>query len=301
VQTVLPQTEVPRYTTTRWLSKYEHLYGAGLPAKFWSAALLHAVYLYNRLVHSVTHKTPYEGWYGQKPDIAHLKTFGSRVCVKRTGSCQCKLDRHDFTGIFRGYTVTDQNITYLNLNSGIVKTCHHAIFDEAWYLQPTHPPAAQLLYNLGLEAETEFILCHGPLHPTAPGTFTPISVPCPPMLGTIHNDKSWKPPPLSLYTPLHLRVTETLHTVGARAARVRFPEDHRSKKDLAANVVSQYLIGASDMAMIYVSPDPYGTAFEEELDIRKFDLQCHATAGLCFFEKDNRILLASMAPSTPGS
>jgi hypothetical protein len=121
------------------------------------------------------------------------------------------------------------------------------------------------------------------------------------MLGTIHNDKSWKPPPLSLHTPLPLWVMETPHTVGARAARVRSPEDHCIKKDLAANIVSQYLIGASNMAMIYVSPDPYGTAFEEELDIRKFDLQRHATAGLCFFEKDNRILLASMAPSTPGS
>ncbi len=59
----------------------------------------------------------------------------------------------------------------------------------------------------------------------------------------------------------------TPHTVGARAARVRSPEDHRSKKDLAANVVSQYLIGSSNMVMIYVSPDLYGTAFEEELDL----------------------------------
>jgi hypothetical protein len=62
------------------------LYGAGLPAKFWSIALLHSIYLHNRLVHSATNKTPYEGWYGRKPDITHLKTFGSRVCVKRTGS-----------------------------------------------------------------------------------------------------------------------------------------------------------------------------------------------------------------------
>ncbi len=82
---------------------------------------------------------------------------------------------------------------------------------------------------------------------------------------------------------------------------MRSPEDHRSKKDLAAKVVFQYLIGVSDMAMIYVSPDLYGTAFEEELDLQKFNLQCHATAGLCFFEKDNCILLASMAPSTPGA
>jgi hypothetical protein len=121
------------------------------------------------------------------------------------------------------------------------------------------------------------------------------------MLGTILNEKSWKTPPLSLFAPLPLWVTESPHTVGDRAARVRSSEDHRSKKDLAAEVVSQYLIGASDMAMIYVAPDPYGTAFEEELDRQKLDLQRHATAGLCFFEKDNRILLASMAPSTPGA
>ncbi len=62
------------------------LYGSGLLAKFWSAAHLHAVYLHNRLVHSATHKTPFEGWYGRKPDVTHLKTFGSRVCVKHTGS-----------------------------------------------------------------------------------------------------------------------------------------------------------------------------------------------------------------------
>ena len=55
------------------------------------------------------------------------------------------------------------------------------------------------------------------------------------------------------------------------------------------------------MAMVYVSPDPYSTAFEEELDLRKFDFSHHRTAGLCFFEKDGRILLASMAPSTPGA
>jgi hypothetical protein len=133
------------YNNTLAVNVWALLYGAGLPAKFWSATLLHAVYLYNRLVHSSTHKTPYKGLYGQKPNIAHLKTFGYRVCMKRTGSHQCKLDRHNFTGIFFGYTVTDQNITYLDLNSVILKTCHHAIFDKAWYLQPTRPPAAQLL------------------------------------------------------------------------------------------------------------------------------------------------------------
>ena len=55
------------------------------------------------------------------------------------------------------------------------------------------------------------------------------------------------------------------------------------------------------MTMIYVSPDPFGSAFEEELDLHKFDFNTHRTAGLCFIEKDNRIYLASMAPSTSGA
>ena len=74
------------YINTLGVKVWTLLYGSGLSAKFWSAALLHTVYLHNRLVHSATHMTPYEGWYGRKPDVTHLKTFGSRVCVKHTGS-----------------------------------------------------------------------------------------------------------------------------------------------------------------------------------------------------------------------
>jgi hypothetical protein len=91
------------------------------------------------------------------------------------------------------------------------------------------------------------------------------------------------------------------HTVGAKAARVRSQGDQRSKKQIAADVFSEYLISALDMAMIHVSPDLYGSAFEEELNLQKFDINTHRTAGLCFFEKNNQILLASMAPSTPGA
>jgi hypothetical protein len=62
------------------------LYGSNLPAKYWSDALLHSVYLHNRLTHSATKKTPFEGYYGIKPDLSCLKVFGSRVCVKQSGS-----------------------------------------------------------------------------------------------------------------------------------------------------------------------------------------------------------------------
>jgi hypothetical protein len=48
----------------------------------------------------------------------------------------------------------DHNVIFMDLVSfGRIKSCHHAYFDEAWYLQPTRPPAAQLLYDCGLLAE----------------------------------------------------------------------------------------------------------------------------------------------------
>jgi hypothetical protein len=110
------------------------LYGLGLPAKYWSVTLLHSVYLANYLVHTVTKKTPFKAFYGMKPDIAHLKLFGSRVCVKRSGIPRGKLDKHDFKIVFLGYTAMDHNIVYLDLGLGLMKWSHHAHFDEAWFL-----------------------------------------------------------------------------------------------------------------------------------------------------------------------
>ena len=278
------------------------LYGSGLPAKFWSAALLHAVFLHNRLVHSATDRTPYEAWHGRKPNVQYLKTFGSRVCVKVAGVRRCKLDRHDFTGLFIGYTATTQNIMYLDLTSGIVKSCHHAIFDEAWYLQPTRPPAAQLLYDLGLEAESDFVSLDGPLVPTPVGTVERIEVAWPPNQPAHKDPKAWpKPPPLAFYAPLPLRITDIPNSCAARAARTKVTTAQLTGKALAAEVVNEFLIGPRDMEMIYMSSDPYGRSFEASIDVRKCDLNVHPTAGLQFLTKNNRLILAKMDAGTPGA
>jgi hypothetical protein len=224
--------------------------------------------------------TPYEAWYGRRPDMTFLKTFGSRVCVRQSGTRRCKLDHHDFTGIFLGYTATDQNIMYLDTTTGIVKTCHHAVFDEAWYLQPHRPPAAQLLYDLGIEDEDQFVSIHGPLVYSPPGTVTAISIPWPPMLPMVPSKKSWDPPPFSLCAPLPLRLTAAPAPVAARAARTRAGPPPISNRELTAQTVTNYLIGPQDMEMIYMSDDPYGRTFEEPLDLRKFDISRHPTAGL---------------------
>jgi hypothetical protein len=289
------------YNGTLAVKVHTLLYGSGLPAKFWSAALLHSVYLHNRLVHSSVGMTPVEAWYGRRPDVTYLKAFGSRVCVRQSGTRRCKLDRHDFTGIFLGYIATDQNIMYLDTTSGIVKSCHHAVFNEAWYLQPSRPPAAQLLYNLGIELEEEHVSLHGPLQPSTPGKITPVTVPWPPT-SHLPPKKSWDPPPpQSLYAHLPLRMTAAPTPITARAARTRATNLPLSNKDLTSQTVTNYHIGPRDMEMIYMSPNPYGRTFEEPLDIQKFDISRHPTAGLRFITTDGRLILVSMDKSTPGA
>ncbi len=199
------------------------LYGSGLPEKYWSAALIHAVYLHNRLVHSVMLCTPFESYYDTKPDLQHLKTYGSRVCVKRTGNGHAKLDHHDFSGIFLGYTSTDQNIIYLDLDSGLVKRSHHATFDEVWYLQPSHPPAAQLLYDLGLEAETIPVPETGPNVLPLPVSGVPpesAPFPWPPTFDPSKSAPKWDVPSRPRMLPLLLWETAILHPIAAAAAHL---------------------------------------------------------------------------------
>jgi hypothetical protein len=159
--------------------------------------------------------------------------FGTRVCVKRTGTRRCKLDRHNFTGVFLGYTAMDQNILYLDLDSGIVKSCHHAIFDEAWYMQPTRPPAAQLLYDLGLESEFKVASVNGSPHKFIDDpTYAPWP---PPLPGSLTTALNWECPPHSLHAPLPLRISAGSVLFGACASRVKSPA--MSKRDIAAEVI----------------------------------------------------------------
>ncbi len=136
-------------------------------------------------MHTVTWKTPLEAYFGAKPDLSCLKLFGSRVCVKRSGSRRSKLDRHNFKGVFLGYMATDQNIIYLDLDSGVVKLSHHAQFDEAWYLQSTWPPAAQLLYDLGILPEDDPLFDNSSAGDvirsaySTPGSISPVEIPWP--------------------------------------------------------------------------------------------------------------------------
>ncbi len=56
---------------------------AELPNMFWAEAVAMAAYLQNRSPTSAVKemKTPYERWYGRKPNLSHLKVFGCQAYV----------------------------------------------------------------------------------------------------------------------------------------------------------------------------------------------------------------------------
>eukprot|EP00970_Alexandrium_tamarense_P010353 scaffold2093_cov141-Alexandrium_tamarense.AAC.6 len=279
-------------TTTRVL-----LYSSGLPPKYWSVALRHAVYLNNRRVHAVTKKTPFEAWNGIKPSLKHLKVFGSRVCVAKPGKHYAKLDRGDYRGIFLGYTATDANVIYLDLDTGVVKSSPSATFDEAWYTQSQRPPAAQFLYSLGLQDELpEVTLSPSPstnAYPPKPN----LELPSPKLLSdAIHVPILHHPTPLAW-----IEIAAAAKTTQPAARWENVLDATTSPLSSIQSILADYEISRNDLAMVYMSPDPYHTAFTESLDTCHLDVAQHPTGGTELRHEADRLILTGTQPGSPAA
>jgi dUTP pyrophosphatase len=113
--------------------------GSKLGPEYWSWALIHAVYLKNRLPHRALNKTPYQACTGNRPDITKLRIFGSPVVCCLPGKRPAKLDTHAASGTFLGFTATENNIYYQDHITKHIKVATHVTFNEAGY---TLPPGA---------------------------------------------------------------------------------------------------------------------------------------------------------------
>jgi hypothetical protein len=78
------------------------LIDSGLPKFLWKEALKYAMWIRNRTTtHQLDGKTPYEAFYGVKPDISDIHLWGSRVWVRDLTAG--KLDPRGREGRFIGY------------------------------------------------------------------------------------------------------------------------------------------------------------------------------------------------------
>uniref|UniRef100_A0A2N9IQ42 Integrase catalytic domain-containing protein n=1 Tax=Fagus sylvatica TaxID=28930 RepID=A0A2N9IQ42_FAGSY len=77
---------------------------ANLPISFWGDALLTAAYILNRVPSQSVSSTPYELWKGQKPNLEHLRPWGSAGFVHSTAHKYGKLGPRARKHIFIRYS-----------------------------------------------------------------------------------------------------------------------------------------------------------------------------------------------------
>lgn len=113
------------------------LFEAELDKKFWAEAANTAVYLKNRSTASGIEKTPYEMWFGRKPDLQHLRVFGSPVMVHTPKEKRAKWDRKSTKHILVGYSDNVKGYRIYNPVNNKVTTSRDVIIQEKPQRQET--------------------------------------------------------------------------------------------------------------------------------------------------------------------
>ena len=85
-----------------------------------------------------------------------------------------------------------------------------------------------------------------------------------------------------MHLPLRTTTDGSLGPIHAAAALTKTIKG----RYLAAELVEDFKIGVQDTRMVYMSPDPYHKAFEQTIDLQKFDLYKHDTGGLNSYERE---------------
>jgi hypothetical protein len=107
----------------------------GVPARFWGEAVKTAVYLLNRApTKSLNEMTPFEAWFGRKPSVKHLRTFGCKAYVKKVGPGISKLSDRSVPCVFLGYEPGTKGYRVYDPMNDKLMISRDVIFDEkvAW-------------------------------------------------------------------------------------------------------------------------------------------------------------------------
>ncbi len=101
------------------------------PRKFWAEAINTACYISNRIfLISKLGKTSYELRFGRQPKVSHLRVFGCKCSVLKSGNLD-KFEARPTDGLFLGYPAHTRGYRVLILETNkIVETCEVS-FNEA--------------------------------------------------------------------------------------------------------------------------------------------------------------------------
>jgi len=107
------------------------LYESKLPPSFWKHAVANVCYTHNRMPTSpLPNSTPYETLYGKKPDVSHLRVFGSLAYVHIKKDKRHGLSPHMEKAIFIGYPTQYKGWEFYNPATKKIILSDRADFDE---------------------------------------------------------------------------------------------------------------------------------------------------------------------------
>lgn len=107
-----------------------------LPTRFWGEALTTANYLRNVSPTANKEKTPYELFYGQKPDVSFLRAYGSEAYCHIPKEKRNKLEKRSEKGILVGYMLNNNGYRIWMEGGYNIWHSRDVIFDETKTRQP---------------------------------------------------------------------------------------------------------------------------------------------------------------------
>ena len=90
-----------------------------------------AVFILNRALTKVLKgMTPFEAWYGRKPTVSFLRTFGCIDYVRKTKSILTKLEDRSTPMVLLGYVEGTKAYWLYDPHRGMVVVSHDVVFNE---------------------------------------------------------------------------------------------------------------------------------------------------------------------------
>lgn len=134
---------------------------SGLPLKYWGDAIITANYVKNLSPTASSNATPYEAFFGHKPNVSNLRVFGCRAFVLTPSHARTKLEPRAKAGVFIGYPAVLDTSTFRGyrvlLDDGTYTASRDVIFKESEFPSMGSKPANSCtLYGLAPGDTVEF-------------------------------------------------------------------------------------------------------------------------------------------------
>ena len=111
------------------------MHNAGQDKKFWAEAVCTAVMIRNRSpTVSIDNMTPYECFYGRKPDMSHFKAFGCKAYMHVPKENRKKWDSKTKKCILVGYSITSKGYRLYGPVSRKICVSRDVLFDEDQFI-----------------------------------------------------------------------------------------------------------------------------------------------------------------------